>query len=280
MSNIISLILAAGVGSRMGNDNLHKCLTPVKGKPFILHQMDALIKAYGYELREFNIVVGHLDHQIVEAIGGSKYRGVPVVYTYNDHYRDYGSGYSLLLGLDKIHKNHMYDSFYQLVITEADCLVKHTAYEDLRTSGVWSTCLVGKNIDKTKSVLVSSDLKAAGRHLIRDFSYDRSHVDVYLELQEGYEVLGESVQTWYFGEAAAKNYTNEGSALVEIMKDDHESLKSYSNLFLMNRMFERSKDINSDETLLMSPIYYNDVFINLNTTADVELAESLEWVGC
>lgn len=70
MSNEVQIvILAAGLGKRMGNKDLPKVLIPFKGKPLIQHLLDA-IKESGICAKPV-IVVGQKSEQVKVALGSS-----------------------------------------------------------------------------------------------------------------------------------------------------------------------------------------------------------------
>jgi bifunctional UDP-N-acetylglucosamine pyrophosphorylase/glucosamine-1-phosphate N-acetyltransferase len=68
--NIQPIILAAGKGKRMGNPDLPKVLTPLRGKPIVAHLLEVLAKG---SFMPAALVVGHR-HELVEEALGDSYR--------------------------------------------------------------------------------------------------------------------------------------------------------------------------------------------------------------
>ena len=86
-----AVILAAGVGSRLGqqNDNKPKCLLDIGGKPLIMHQLEALAdNGVGPIL----MMVGFQEEAVRKAVGSR------VEYMTNERYRETNRLYSLYLG--------------------------------------------------------------------------------------------------------------------------------------------------------------------------------------
>ena len=79
-----AIILAAGIGSRMGSFTEHtpKCLTPINGVS-ILNNMLAHLSDSG--VKETIIIVGHLKEKIYDMIGTS-FNGMKVSYIESDRY--------------------------------------------------------------------------------------------------------------------------------------------------------------------------------------------------
>jgi histidinol-phosphate/aromatic aminotransferase/cobyric acid decarboxylase-like protein/choline kinase len=112
-----AVILAAGIGKRLKplTDNLPKCLVEVKGKPLLLHQLDALIEC---GIRKIIIVVGYKKELVQKRIG-SAYRGAPVEYVVNNEYATTNNIYSLWLA-----KNHLDDD---ILLMECDVIFEKEA---------------------------------------------------------------------------------------------------------------------------------------------------------
>lgn len=78
-SNYQGVILAAGHGSRMGpfGDELPKPIAPICNKPLLAYQIEAM-RAVGIE--DVTVVIGHLGHRIIHAIGDGEAYGVRIRY--------------------------------------------------------------------------------------------------------------------------------------------------------------------------------------------------------
>lgn len=75
----IGVVLAAGKGSRMGpfSKRWPKPVLPVAGEPLVAHQLEAMA-AVG--VREVVVVIGHLGHEVVRALGDGSRWGVRLDY--------------------------------------------------------------------------------------------------------------------------------------------------------------------------------------------------------
>ena len=69
MDNIQIIILAAGKGTRMKSE-LPKALTPLRGKPFLKHVLDA-VHTMGLPRKPI-VVVGHKKELVIEALGSEQ----------------------------------------------------------------------------------------------------------------------------------------------------------------------------------------------------------------
>lgn len=88
-----AVILAAGVGSRLGEETADKpkCLIDIGGKPLIVHQLEALAD---HGIGPVLVTVGHQADRIREVVGDG------VEYVVNERYRETNSLYSLSLAKD------------------------------------------------------------------------------------------------------------------------------------------------------------------------------------
>ncbi len=89
-----ALILAAGVGSRLGGitQELPKCLVPVCGKPILEYQLDALL-ANG--IKEVALVLGYKKEKILDFIFScEKYKEMTFTFALNTEYATTNSSYS------------------------------------------------------------------------------------------------------------------------------------------------------------------------------------------
>jgi MurNAc alpha-1-phosphate uridylyltransferase len=93
-----AMILAAGRGKRMGalTDHIPKPLLPIKNKPLIVYQIEAL-KDAGVEA--FVINLGHLGHKIEAALGNGTKFGVQIQYSLEDPVLETGGGVAKALPL-------------------------------------------------------------------------------------------------------------------------------------------------------------------------------------
>jgi N-acetyl-alpha-D-muramate 1-phosphate uridylyltransferase len=89
--NLSAMILAAGRGERMRplTDTLPKPLTPVRGKPLIVHHIDKFV-AMGIE--EIVINVSYLAEKIQSALGDGSRFGCEILYSYEPEPLESGGG--------------------------------------------------------------------------------------------------------------------------------------------------------------------------------------------
>jgi len=75
----MGVILAAGKGTRMQPFSTHypKPILPVGDKPLVAHQLEILASL---GVRDVVVVIGHLGHEVVRALGGGERFGVRITY--------------------------------------------------------------------------------------------------------------------------------------------------------------------------------------------------------
>jgi choline kinase len=107
-----AIILAAGIGQRLGNLTLSKpkCLTKVNGKSILNYNLHNLHEA-GFE--EVVIVIGYLGKIIVDDIG-FLYRDLRIEYVENELYARTNSMYSLWLASEYLKEG--------VLLIEGDCI--------------------------------------------------------------------------------------------------------------------------------------------------------------
>ena len=118
-----ALILAAGVGSRLGDitTTLPKCLVPVAGKPMLEHQIDTL---QNRGITDFVLVLGYQGEKIQEFIlSQQKYRSLHFTFVKNVEYATTNSSYSWLQAYPHI-KDEQYLHFNCDIIFSSDLLDK------------------------------------------------------------------------------------------------------------------------------------------------------------
>lgn len=89
-----ALILAAGVGSRLGaiTNELPKCLVPVCGKPILEYQLDALLEN---GITDVALVLGYKKEKILDFISShDKYKKMTFTFALNMEYASTNSSYS------------------------------------------------------------------------------------------------------------------------------------------------------------------------------------------
>ncbi|MDP3734742.1 MAG: phosphocholine cytidylyltransferase family protein [Nanoarchaeota archaeon] len=99
-----ALILAAGIGSRLGDitKDLPKCLVPVCGKPILEYQLDALLEN---GIIDIIIVVGYQKEKIFQFIASKpKYTEIHFTFAENPEYAATNSSYSYWQARELIEK--------------------------------------------------------------------------------------------------------------------------------------------------------------------------------
>lgn len=92
------VILAGGLGRRIQGvaGGLPKSLIPVRGRPFIDHQLELLARC---ELRDILLCIGHLGEQIIAHLDDGHRLGMRVAYSREDPDRLLGTGGALVRAL-------------------------------------------------------------------------------------------------------------------------------------------------------------------------------------
>jgi choline kinase len=96
----VAVILAAGIGARMGSLTMNnaKCLLGVGGS-VILERMIRNCLSCG--VSQFVVVLGHKADEVRKFVDKT-FRGIRVTYVVNDRYRDTNTGYSLMLAASAV----------------------------------------------------------------------------------------------------------------------------------------------------------------------------------
>lgn len=262
------VILAAGVGSRMGIPEKHKCTLDVKGYPFVCRMIRNVLEGVNKTISEIIVVTGHLSSQVEiiirTGIGYDIDRiGAKLTFIKNEIYLDSGSGYSLALIGSHIHPD---DEEEGLLVVEADCMLPPQVYGDLVADGSVTKGLIGPRVDRHKSVIACTH---KGIDSLSYYGYDRSHKNVFETLPDNMLILGESLQAWYISPTHQTQYLFECIEIKDQMDTGKVDPAYYSNLEPINRLLPKIGGIGYSQ--------YDGVFINLNTTADIDLANSLPW---
>ncbi|HOD39588.1 MAG TPA: NTP transferase domain-containing protein [Candidatus Wallbacteria bacterium] len=251
-----AVILAAGVGSRMGDLTVDtpKCLIDLGGT----NSLDYILKCLQEcEIDETLIIVGHLREKIRSFIRTRNYK-TAVKLVENDFYNYHGCEYSMALSAPHL-KNA--DS---AVIVEADLLMPAQYFARVIGSP-HENCVLLRNCELNPARSVA----ACGRGgSVRHFAYDENHIDVFKYIEPGEDVIGESMQMWKFGGAALKH-------LIEMFEDYlyniiGEKPDTRNGLFSINRAAAKFP---------LSPVIIESAeWINLNTLEDVAKGRNASWI--
>lgn len=268
------VVLAAGQGTRMENKAIHKCLTPIKGQPFVTRMLEKVTAAIESKpsgfVSEIIFVVGH-KHDMVnyEVSKWAKGQNLKVTFVYNSEYAYHGSGYSLSM-IGPFLNERMGMGVEDMLILEADCMLPTQVYSDMIGNGVESRGLVGPNVNKFKSVVACTG-RFEEEERITFYGYDRDHKDVFATVPQTHRILGESLQAWYICQDDFLTYVDLCQKLYDECNEDRhvgEQPNLTSNLEPTNRLMK---------TRPLGFAFYDGIFVNLNSQKDIDLAESLEW---
>jgi choline kinase len=138
-----ALILAAGVGSRLGEitQELPKCLVPVNGKPMLAHQLDAL-RSRG--ITEIVMVLGYQKEKIKTFVTGH-YPNLTFTFVENSEYATTNSSYSWLQAYPHI-KDGSYLHF------NCDIIFDPVLLDKLIASPGQNVLLVDRNVELDSSM--------------------------------------------------------------------------------------------------------------------------------
>ncbi len=255
-----ALILAAGVGSRMGEltDMSPKCLINVGGANSLDYILNCLSRRL---ISETIIITGHFGDAIEKFVRPKDY-GMKITTVYNRYYNFHGCEYSMALSAKSLVDA---DS---VLIVEADLLMPYENFRLITDHPSDSCVLVRKNapIDPARSVVA-----CGAEGFIREFAYDEAHIDAFKFVRPGFDVAGESLQVWKFGGAALK-YLIEmfDDYMYNVIGNNCLTPDKRNGLFSINRAAARYP---------LTPVFIDDDrWINLNTIDDIAKGNSCEWI--
>ncbi|MEZ0453272.1 NTP transferase domain-containing protein [Sphingobacterium thalpophilum] len=168
---MIAIILAAGLGSRL-NLNRPKGLLNIYGKPLIAYSIDALISA---GIEEIYLVIGYKQEHYKNYF--QNFRTTANIRTiYNPKYEDYGSLYSLYVGLNSIEKQD------DIVIMDADIIYNADEFiefiQNTTTNSIFTTNV---RQDRHDACYVEIDAQNKLRRISKNMHYVAPVKNEYLE---------------------------------------------------------------------------------------------------
>lgn len=182
------IITVAGLSSRFNRDtkeDVLKCLYSEGGAEFSLlsqqiHKVydlvDEIIVVGGYK---YESLVAFVQHELEDARPKLKC-------VYNEHFHDYGSGYSLLIGLEAVSGESD-----EIVFIEGDLFFDKRSVEMVIQSQRDAISVNDEPIKANKAVALYFDA-----HSYPHYIYDTSHS--YLEIHEPFTAIYNSGQMWKF----------------------------------------------------------------------------------
>ena len=173
-----AIILAAGIGSRMGSftENNPKCLAPVNGLPILVNTIGNLCES---GIEETVIVVGHLKEKIYDMIGSS-FNGMRISYIESDRYATTNNIYSLWLAREHLSEDVLLleaDVFFERLLLDRLLLYKNRNVAAVARHQPWmSGTVVSHDEDGNIAELVE------GCHQGPDFDYSKvlKTINIYL----------------------------------------------------------------------------------------------------
>ena len=156
--NIQALILAAGMGSRLGKytkDNT-KCMLEINGETLIKQAMD---KLNNVGITKLILVVGYKKDNLIDHIG-SRYKNIKIEYIENPIYNKTNNIYSLYLAKEKLAED-------DTILLESDLLFEESILEKLLNDNRKSLAVVDKYkswMDGTSVIIDNED------HILNFFS--------------------------------------------------------------------------------------------------------------
>ncbi|MDR0605808.1 MAG: licC domain protein [Bacteroidales bacterium] len=219
MKNIL-IITVAGTSSRfsksIGHDAL-KCIYQEENNPSIL----SIILEYSKTFFDKIIIVGGYKFEDLKQYINTRYNIPNIQLIYNEHYADYGSNYSLYLGLLEVFKT----SDCQIVFAEGDLIVDKKSYLNVCNSTQSAVTATKDFISADKSVAFYKNADEFVRYI-----YDTQHE--YLSVNEKFSFLANSGQIWKFTDI---------NILKNILKNQKENDYKDTNLNIVQKYFEHNK---------------------------------------
>lgn len=180
------IITIAGTSSRFSKStgcDIHKAIYSDDNSNWttLYHQL-GLVKGISDEII---IVTGH-KHKDIKDYLELNFTGLPYKLVYNEHYSDYGSCYSLILGIEAVS-----DDSDEIIFLEGDLIFDTETFNKIVASR--------KDVVTSNNMLI--DARTAVIFYINDkrrinYLYDTNHN--ILEVKEPFLIMGNSGQVWKF----------------------------------------------------------------------------------
>lgn len=236
------IITVAGTANRFNRDTTEKVLKCLYYEDTPDKALLSLQIHKAYRLVDEIIVVGGYRYDDLERFVSCHLADVndKIRLVFNDHFSDYGSGYSLLKGIECVS-----DRADEVVFVEGDLFFDTPSIERLITSRTDVISVNNEPILSNKAVALYFDA-ASYPHYI----YDTSHSC--LEIKEPFTAIYNSGQMWKFTDTAR---------LRDICLNLTDRQKQGTNLEIIQKYFGTCKD--SELEIIRVPLWFN-----CNTVAD------------
>lgn len=212
------IITVAGTATRFNKDTSEdtlKCIFNTEGAD---RSLLCQILEKAHDLDEFIIIGGYLYDKLHKFIEDNLYYcQSKIKLIYNPHYKDYGSGYSLILGIQNISS-----ATDEVIFVEGDLYFDSKDFEDVKNSHLDVITVNKEPITAAKAVAVYQTREQHLRYL-----YDTSHSC--LEIKEPFTAIYNSAQIWKF-----KN-TNRLREIVDNLTDEQTQ---GTNLEIIQKYFD------------------------------------------
>lgn len=230
MNNAL-IITTAGISSRFNRNIINKNLKSIY---FEESSTNSLLSQIILKSSQFNkiIIVGGYKFKELDSFIRKNFHSLynkKIQLVFNPHFKDYGSGYSLILGI-----NALEDTFQSVVFVEGDLFFDEQSFIRLYSSSN-SVITVSKDfILSDKSVVVYLDLNSHPKYI-----YDTSHHN--LLIKEPFKAIFNSAQMWKFNNVRLLKHVSNSLTEDEIKSTNLEIIQKYFDLYK-----ERYEIINVD----------------------------------
>ena len=148
MKEILPVLLSAGMGTRLGNQNqdLPKALLKINGKHLIFYQLEKL-QALGFQ--KVLLVVG-FKQLLIKRIIGNNFYGMSIHYVMNENFSNSGTAYSLYKA-----KNFWDDDKHSILMLHTDLFYDMSILDNLLLNNRHSLLVMDENyVNNTNDEMV------------------------------------------------------------------------------------------------------------------------------
>lgn len=246
----ILLITVAGTASRFSTSIGYECLKCIYYKDSITTSLLYRILHQDVKFDKYIIVGGFMFEALKDIINRCfSDLSSDITLIENQMYREYGSGYSLYLGLQEAVKS----DFDELVFAEGDLYVDKGSFQKVYSANKNVITCIKENIDACKSVAFYFDLDRRIHYI-----YDTQHQAFFIK--EPFTSIFNSGQIWKFSER---------NRLTDIILRMDETEMHGTNLVIIQKYFTGLPEDNY--TLIQL-----DKWVNCNTIQDFEKISELD----
>jgi choline kinase len=243
MKNIL-IITVAGASSRFGKSlgyDMLKCIYREANKPSILE----LLLNYTDNFFDEIIIVGGYKFEELQKFVTTHFNKNSISLLYNEHYVDFGSNYSLYLGIEEALKRND----CKIVFAEGDLVVDRKSFELVCQSEHSVITMTNELICADKSVAFYQTIDGKIKYI-----YDTAHKQ--LSIPEPFSLIANSGQIWKF---------TDSGILRNIMQLQNRDDYKDTNLNIIQKYFQQLSF--SQYSIIMLTQWYN-----CNTVEDYQSA--------